>query len=47
MNQSEVRQLSEQFESFREDHDAIRADLKMVSDLFPRLDDRRDQQARP
>jgi branched-chain amino acid transport system ATP-binding protein len=30
---------------FREDRDAVRADLDMVYDLFPRLDDRRDQEA--
>ena len=30
---------------FREDRDATRADLDMVYDLFPRLDDRRDQEA--
>lgn len=31
---------------FRDDRESVRADLEMVYDLFPRLDDRRDQEAR-
>ncbi|MFC4544322.1 ABC transporter ATP-binding protein [Halosolutus amylolyticus] len=30
---------------FRDDRDAVRADLEMVYDLFPRLDERREQEA--
>ena len=30
---------------FREDRDAVEADLQMVYDLFPRLEERRDQEA--
>jgi branched-chain amino acid transport system ATP-binding protein len=30
---------------FREDRDAVREDLEMVYDLFPRLDERREQEA--